>query len=201
MKILYTLVFLFAVGLHLNSQTLSKIDNIGTFQEGLTAIKKGDSWGFIDSSGTVVIDFRDDLVASPKRPPVFNSGLCPIKKIKNGITYFGYIDTKGSVVISPEYLAITPFENGYARVIKHYKTNTGSTNALGKNIVKYSYNEIIIDTNNRALQHLRGPINLLFDRLKLLQNPPIITSSFINKNLIAVKENDNTYTIYNLNKK
>lgn len=201
MKNLIIPIFFLSLAINLNAQTLSQIENIGTFQEGLIAIKKGNTWGFIDTNGTLVIDFRDDLVALPKSPPVFNNGLCLIEEMRDGISYFGYINTNGEKVIPTEYIAATPFENGFARVIKHYKTNIGGTNALGKNIVKYTYNELVIDTQNKTAQHLRGPINLLFERLKLQQHPPIITSSFINKNLIAVKENDKTYTIYNLNKK
>ena len=164
------------------------------------AVKKNKSWGFIDYSGTLVIDFRNDLVTTATKPPVFSNGLCLFKKNTDGITYFGYIDKKGKEVIPAEYLAATPFENGYARVIKHYKSNMGGTNALGKNIVKHSYNELVIDTKNQTVQHLRGPINLLFDRMKIQQNPPIINSVFINENLIAVKEANKTYSIYNLKK-
>src|SRR5690606_6367371 len=132
--------------------------------------------------------------------PIISDGLCLIQEIRNGITFYGYINVKGEKVIPADYLAATPFENGYARVIKYYKEDTGTINALGKNIVNYSYNELVIDTKNKTIQHLRGPNHLLFDRLHLQQNPPIITSIFINDNLIAVREKDNSYTIYKVSK-
>ncbi len=198
MKNLIILVFFLSLAIDSNSQALSQIDDIGTLQEGLTAIKKENNWGFIDTSGTLVIDFRDDIAMSPKQLPAFNNGLCLISEMKDGVNYFGYINNKGEKVIPTKYLVATPFENGFARVIEHYKIETGNTNTLGKKIIKYSYNELVIDTNNKTVRHLRGPINLLFDKLTLQQNPPIIKSSFINGNLISVKESDNTYTIYNL---
>ena len=182
-----------------NAQVLTKIDKVTPFQEGLGGVKKGDSWGFIDSKGTLIVDYRKDIV-SHNGDPVFSDGLCLIQETRDGITFYGYINTKGEKVIPTEYLDATPFENGYARVIKYYKEDTGSTNALGKNIVNYSYNELVIDTKNETIQHLRGPNHLLFDSSHLQQNPPVITSTFINDNLIAVRLKDNTYTIYKLSR-
>lgn len=183
-----------------NAQILTKIDHVAPLQEGLVGVKKGDSWGFIDSEGTLVINYRKDIAISSDEYPVFSDGLCLIEEVKDGITYYGYMNTKGDKVIPADYLAATPFENGYARVIKHYKTDTGTTNALGKKIVNYSYNELLVDTKNQTVQHLRGPNHLLFDRSELQQNPPAITSLFIGDNLIAVREKDDTYTIYKLDK-
>lgn len=183
-----------------NAQVLTKIDNVAPLQEGLGGVKKGDSWGFIDSNGRLVIDYRKDIVVPPNGTPAFSSGMCLIQEVKDGITLYGYINDKGDKVIPAEYLAATPFENGYARVIKYYKEDTGTTNVLGKRIVNYSYNELVVDTKNKTIQHLRGPNHLLFDNVQIQQNPPVITSIFISDNLIAVRENDNTYTVYKLDK-
>lgn len=183
-----------------NAQVLKEIDEIAPFQEGLAGVKKGDSWGFINGNGTLIIDYRKDVVATPNVAPLFSDGLCLIQEVRDDIVFYGYINTKGDKVIPTDYLAATPFENGYARIIKYYKTDTGYTNALGKNIVDYSYNELVIDTKNEIIQHLRGPNNLLFDSKKLKQNPLTILSKFINDSLVAVREKDNTYTIYKLSK-
>jgi hypothetical protein len=183
-----------------DAQVLTKIDQVTPFQDGLGGVKKGNSWGFINDNGTLVIDYRNDIVISPKGSPIFSDGLCLIQEVRDGIPFYGYINTKGVKVIPTDYLAATPFKNGYARVIKYYKEDTGTTNALGKNIVNYSYNELVIDTKNETIQHLRGPNHLLFDSVQLQKNPPVITSLFINDNLIAVRKKDNTYTIYKLSK-
>ena len=183
-----------------NAQVLTKVDKIAPFEDGLGGMKKGDSWGFIDANGTLVIDYRKDLAVSSDGFPVFSDGLCLIQKTRDGITFYGYINTKGVKVIPADYLAATPFENGYARVIRYYIEDTGNINVLGKNIVNYSYNELVIDTKNETIQHLRGPNHLLFDSLHLQQNVPVITSKFIDDNLIAVRLKDNTYTVYKLSK-
>lgn len=182
-----------------NAQVLTKIDKVTPFQEGFGGVKKDNSWGFIDNSGTLIIDYRKDIV-SHNGDPVFSDGLCLIQETRDGITFYGFINTKGDKVIPADYLDATVFENGYARVIKHYKEDTGNTNALGKNIVNYTYNELVIDTKNKTIQHLRGPNHLLFDSIHLQQYPPIVHSIFINENLIAVRLKDNTYTVYKLSK-
>ncbi len=183
-----------------NAQVLTKINDVAPLQEDLVGVKKGDAWGFINTDGKLVVDFREDIVYTLDQYPVFNDGLCLIQEVKDGITYYGYINAKGDEVIPAEYLDATPFEKGYARVIKHYKVETGTTNALGKRIVNYSYNELLIDTTNETVQHLRGPHHLLFDANALKTNPPLITSRFIGDDFIAVRENDNTYSIYKLEK-
>lgn len=200
MKRTVLITLLFAGLFSANAQILTKIDKVAPLQEDRIGVKKGDSWGFINSNGKLVIDYRKDVVYTPNDYPVFNDGLCMVQEVKDGITYYGYINIEGEKVIPTDYLAATPFENGYARVIKYYKTDTGTTNALGKKIVNYSYNELLIDPDNETVQHLRGPNHLLLNANALKTNPPIITSKVIGKNLIAVRKKDNTYTIYKLDK-
>lgn len=197
---LLILILMTCLPLMTNAQVLTKIDKVTPFQEGLGAVEKDNSWGFIDSDGTLVIDYRKDIVVSSEGHPAFNNGLCLIQEVRDDITFYGYINTKEDKVIPAEYIAATPFKNGYARVIEYYKSKTNTTNALGKNIVNYSYNELVIDAKNEKIQHLRGPNNLLFKKLKSKQNKPTITSQLISDKLIAVKEKDGTYTIYKLDK-
>jgi hypothetical protein len=183
---------------HTNAQVLSNVDMVAPFNEALAAVKKGNSWGFIDTEGTLVIDYRSDIVVPPNGFPKFSYGLCLVQDTREGIVYYGYINTKGEKTILPEYLAATPFENGFGRVIKHYKQKLNGTNALGKNIISNSYNEFIINSLNETIQHLVGPINFSFDANVLKKKPIQIASEFISESLISVKEKDNKYTIYKL---
>lgn len=182
-----------------NAQVLTKIDEVTSFQDGIGAVKKDNTWGFINDTGKLVIDYRKDIVLTDG-VPVFSDGLSLIEEERDGITYYGYINPNGEKVIPAEYLAATNFKDGYARVIKHYREETGTVNALGKDIVNYSYNELLIDSKNKTVQHLRGPIHLLFDLKQIKKDPPVITSKFLSDNLIAVLKEDNTYSIFKLDK-
>jgi hypothetical protein len=189
------LVFLFFSVDSTSAQQLENIEKIGDFHEGLMAVSKNNSWGFIDSNGTLVIDFRKDIAATPEQSPIFSNGLCLIKEERENIFYYGYINTKGETLIPTEYIVATAFEHGFARVIKPYKTEVIGTNVLGKNIVSYSYHELIITTTNKMAMHIRGPHNLLYYKLKSQQDIPVIHSKFISSHLILVREDNDKFSI------
>ena len=107
----------------ISSQNIDNINVIAPFSEGLAAIQKGNEWAFVDVSGNIIIDFRDDIVSSSNEEyPLFMNNRCLIKKIKNGICYFGYIDKTGKTVIDPMYLNASNFINSKAIVLKLIKS-------------------------------------------------------------------------------
>ena len=194
------------------SQELKDLDYVSPFYEGLAAVKKGDQWAFIDTEGTLVIDYRSDLVPgiddsmpgvsrnASMEYPFFNNGRCLIKKSKDGIDHFGYINTKGMVVIEPVYLNATPFQGNRAIVIETYKELLGRNELLGKNVVTYSYNEVVINNMGTVIGHLKGPVNLLYAKEKL-KSPPEIISHFLKGDLFAVKTEKGTWDIRDIKRK
>lgn len=108
----------------------------------LFVVRKGGKEGFIDASGTVVIEpvydkvypFSDGLAAIQERglwgfidetgtkviPPsfleigFFSEGLCAVRPTSDQA--WGYIDKKGKVVIKPQFDVCTTFHHGVARV-------------------------------------------------------------------------------------
>ncbi|GAA3523366.1 WG repeat-containing protein [Aquimarina addita] len=135
------------------------------FSEGLAAIREKGYYGYIDKTGQFVIPpnfedagkFKDGIaiVTTKEDKKVyintkgemidikleqyyklnkFNEGLSIIKT-KNG---FGYIDTKGNVVVSPQYKTAYNFENGLALVSKN-GTNFGYINKSGKYVIEPKY--------------------------------------------------------------
>jgi hypothetical protein len=209
MKAFFIVLMLLLASGTANTQIINDIDEIAPFHEGLAAIRKGFSWGFINSEGIKTIDFRNDIVQNSAQTmlsddqrnyPYFSAGRCLIKQVKEGITYYGYIDKMGKEVIEAKYLNATPFINGSAFVIKMYKEKQNATNVLGKNIVHYSYAELLIDPNNNTLQYLHGPKNLLFSP-ENLKTPPSIVSRLLSENLIAVKTDKGSWEIFRLENK
>lgn len=196
-----TLIVLLAFILNFNfmmSQVHQDLDEIAPYQEDLAAIKKSDQWAFINKNGEVVIDFRSDLVSSISENdlqmttskfrsyPHFVEGKCLIKKLKNGIYYYGFIDTKGNEVIAPEYVNATNFKNGKSIVVKFEKIPVGSNDLLEKKVVTYRLEEKIIDSNGEIIKALFNfrktiPKNVEGDL------PPTIMSKFLGPNLIALK--------------
>tara|TARA_R110001583_G_scaffold118602_3_gene270038 strand:+ start:3394 stop:4014 length:621 start_codon:yes stop_codon:yes gene_type:complete len=171
------------------SQTLEGIDYISPFNEGLAAIKKGDKWAFINTEGTVVINFRDDLVKSnfdEGSYPVFKNSRCLIWEEKEGIKYYGYINTLGKSIIKPQFLNAANFNNEIAMAIKLAKDTIGHNDILDKPIVNYNYFEVIIDTKGEITHYLtQKPKHITLSK-RFIKQSPKFTTKLLSDNLFAI---------------
>lgn len=162
-----------------NTQPIENLDDVSEFHDGLAAIKKNEQWAFMNSKGEIVINYRSDLVLSTTEKgdyPIFSDDRCQIVEVKNGISYFGYIDKSGKTVIKPKLLNVTNFNNGKALALELIKEEVAKNTALGKNVVYYKYFEVVIDTTGDILHYLNPsgvPITLDKDYLR---KPPKIMS-------------------------
>ena len=195
-------VALFLISAIIYAQTIENIEYISSFNDGLAAIKQDNQWGFINKSGDIAINFRNDLVTTKLNDgdyPIFKSGRCLIKKEKNGILYFGYIDTSGKTVIDPQYLNANNFNDNEAVTLKLKKEELGKNEVLDKNIVYYKYFEVVIDENGNIKSYLTPKgFNVVLDR-QHLRTPPKITSKRISDNLYAVLDQNKKWTIQVIN--
>jgi hypothetical protein len=85
----------------------AKYDYMGPFYEGLARVKLEKKWGFIDTTGNVVVKPKYNEVEN------FKEGLA---KVRTG-TKWGLVDKSGNEVIKPTFDAIYEFINGKARVL------------------------------------------------------------------------------------
>jgi hypothetical protein len=197
-KVVILFVVLFLASFYLGAQTIENVDFISPVNDGLAAIKKDNQWTFINTEGSIVLNFRNDLVTTKFNDdeyPIFINNRCLIVQEIDGISYFGFIDTNGKSVIEPQYLNASNFIKNEAIVLKLTKEEIGENDVLGKNIVQYKYYEVIIDTNGSIKQYLTPKgFNIVVDK-KYLKNPPKITSKRISDNLYAVLNKNNHWTI------
>ena len=190
-------------------QDLDALDDIAPFSEGLAAVRQGEKWGFIDTEGNLVIDFRDDLVWSDAASanasdvtgvayPAFKDGRCMIKEVleEEGIAVYGFINSKGETVIKPEYLNVTEFDQGYALGILLTKTFRGQ-NRFQLNIYDYKFSEVILDTSGDIMFLVTQRKNILMDKRRY--DLPELTSKYLSKNLMAVKTEKNTWELRKIN--
>ena len=97
-------VYLFVGG----RQTGEAFDDAQPFSdEGYAAVRRNGKWGFIDTGGTVVIDFRFDDALS------FGQHLAAVKQDE----FWGYINLEGHIVIEPVFLEAKSFSDGNAPVL------------------------------------------------------------------------------------
>ncbi len=180
------------------TQTTEEFDLITPYNEGVAAVKKNNQWGFINNIGDVIINFRDDLVLTKTNDgnyPAFKNNRCLISIKKEGISYFGYIDKTGKTVIEPRFLNALNFNNNETIALELIKEKLGENEVLGKNVVNYTYHEVIIDSNGTNIIYLNPKgVNVVLDN-KFLKKPPKITSKFISKDMVAVMSENKKWVI------
>lgn len=193
-----TLIALLLLPVFVLAQTAKSLDFIAPFSNDVAAVKKGNSWAFINDKGIIVIPFRDDLVLTKTdgyQYPIFKNNRCLISEKRKGILYFGYIDKTGKTVIEPQFLNASTFSNDKAIALKILKDTIGTNDILDKSIVRYKYFEIIIDADGSIKEYLNPKgTNFVLDE-KFLRKPPLITSKFISNNLVAILNKNNKWTI------
>ena len=189
--ILLSIIVLFPIISH--AQNSEGLTFISPFHDGVAAVKKGNQWAFINADGTIVVDFRADLISTTSGDgtyPIFNSDRCLIKQVIDGIPYYGYIDKTGAVSIKPQFLNATNFNTNSAIALKLIKADLGENGLVGKDVYIYKYFETTIDVSGEIETVLteEETIGLI---PKNFRTPLTITSKFISDHLIATKSKSN----------
>jgi len=202
------LILIICLNIHLEgfSQIIKDIDEVSPFHGDLAAIRKGNQWAFINKEGVKVIDFRDDLVLSNKENavsqikvssyPIFKNGRCLIKKLIDGKYYYGFIDEKGKEIIPPQYLNASNFSNGFAIIVMFLKDTIGFNQIFKKHVVSHKLEEYVIDTSGDLVKYLYNARTYFVSKFKN-RNLLEIQSKFVAPHLIAVKNKNNKWNIYN----
>ncbi len=186
-------------------QVIDDLEMANPFQEGLASVKKGEQWGFIDEKGDLAIKFRDDLVPSPsssglaasdqwKSYPAFTEGRCLIHEVRDGIEYFGFIDMEGRTVIEPQYINATNFKNGHAIVTQYTRQVVGRNELLGKDVVSFQAEELIIDRTGKVVTSLMNARNFVPSKVRM--TPPDMQARFLGKGLVAVQGEEGKWSVY-----
>jgi len=190
----------------INKPIISELDEVAPFSEGLAAVRKGNQWGFIDKEGHLAIDFRDDVLWNREKDdhlgvsgigyPAFKDGLCFIHKPDaEGISLYGFMNTKGETVIQPEYVNITSFDNGYAVGIYANKTLRGK-NEFKLNIYDYKFTEVLVNKQGEMVWPVQERQNIVMSKrhFKL----PELHAKMLTGDLLAVKGKDNQWKVVQL---
>jgi len=106
------------------------------------------------------------------------------------------MDYQGQVVIEPEYLNVTEFNDNKALGVYCRKTFRGKNN-FQLNIYEYTFTEAILNTNGEIIWPIktREGISMTKRRYEM----PELTAYLIASDLIAIKTKDNDFEICNIN--
>nr|WP_299214269.1 WG repeat-containing protein [uncultured Allomuricauda sp.] len=198
MKTIITILAIF-LSATLTAQLPKALDEVAPFSEGLAGIRMGNQWAFIDDLGNIIIDFRGDVYWNSNandssegvkaiRYPKFTNGRCIVRKYVDEIPIYGFIDTKGELVIEYQFLNVNLFKDGVTTGIIHEKIFRGR-NEFKLNIYEDKFHEVLMDTSGEIIEFLgrRYNIQLKKSRYEL----PRITSKILNDKLVAIRVEDN----------
>lgn len=186
----------------INKALLTNIDQITPFHEGLAAVRRGESWGFIDNSGAMVIEFRNDLFGNSKPEkdnwgitgiayPRFRDGLCPIRVYRqdeSGIPFYGYIDKTGKTAIEAQFLNVSEFKDGLAVGIYFQKTLRGKNN-FQLNIYAYTFTEVVLNTEGEMIWPLLERHHIMMDKRRY--KSPEVLANILNRELVVIGSETN----------
>lgn len=103
---------------------MPKFDEADIFSSGIAAVKVDDMWGYIDKSGSYIIE------PSLEKAVRFSEGLAPMVSQDNG--KIGFIDSRGKFVIEPRFDGSNNFSEGYAFVVADIENDVfGIVDKLG----------------------------------------------------------------------
>lgn len=191
----------------MDAQELKDLSYVGALHEGYAPVKKNNQWGFINSSGELIIDFRSDLIENEKvvtsgdlgvatqKRPVMQEKRAIIKNNIEGVNYYGFINEKGEEVIAPEFLNVSLFNDGKALALKLEGEQLGKNEVLGKRMISYKYDVVVIDPDGEVLQYLAGPFPVTVSKRNLRDAPPIAART-LGENLISVRGPDKLWQVY-----
>ncbi|MDF0715394.1 WG repeat-containing protein [Muricauda sp. 334s03] len=204
MKKITTLIAAF-IYMGLSAQLPDNLDYVSPFHEGFAAIQKENKWAFVDESGNIAIDFRDDLYWRTDAKtshndiraltyPQFSDGRCVVQKMMDEIPVFGFIDTSGKLVIEHKFLNVAPFKNGLTTGIMYEKVHRGK-NEFNLDIYEFKFHEVLMDTDGNIIEFLNRRYNIQMTKRRY--EMPDIKSKILNHQLIAI-EKDNRWEIKKL---
>ncbi|NNE76532.1 MAG: WG repeat-containing protein [Pricia sp.] len=203
-QFIIVLIVLLVIPISASSQELKEIEELAPFSEGLAAVRKGDQWGFINEEGVLVIDFRNDVYSNKNadtsksdisgvRYPMFNEGRCLItQKVEDGVSVYGFIDTKGNVVVEPMFLNLYPFEDGYTTGVLFEKTLRGQ-NEFKLKIYDFKFFDVLLNVSGDIEQYFERRQNIQMTKKRYQM--PYIGAKQISDGLVAVHIKDKGWEI------
>jgi len=187
-----------------HSQNITNIDEIAPFSEGLAAVRQGDQWGFINEEGIMVINFRNDIYwnkdadtsksdISGVRYPMFNDGRCLIiKNVEEDVPAFGFIDTKGNVVVEPQLLNVYPFKDGYTTAVLFEKSMKGK-NEFNLDIYEFKFHDVMLDTSGEIVEFFNRRNNIQMTKRRYQM--PSVGVKQLSGGLVAVYTQDQGWEV------
>lgn len=132
------------MSLQLKNKYKDVYDNVWDYKDGLVAVLKDGKWGYIDTSGRIIVPLQYES------PSQFTHGYVDVKQ--NGKV--GLIDKTGKVIVPLQYDYIGNYHNGLFSV-RNLQEKYGFIDSSGKVIIPFEYDAVDIGWFNNGVASVR----------------------------------------------
>ena len=127
---------------------------------------------------------------------MFNEGRCLItKKVEDGVPLYGFIDTKGNVVVEPQFLNVYPFKDGYTTGVLFEKTLKGE-NEFKLKIYDFKFFDVLLNASGNIEEYFERRYNIQMTKKRYKM--PWIGVKRLADDLVAVHVKDQGWEIRKL---
>lgn len=166
----------------------------GIFKDGLARVvsetKDGNKYGYLDKEGKMKINAQFDA-AMP-----FSEGLAAVasKNKETGETKWGYIDDKGSIVISYQFKNLNA-ENGFSEglALVNDGKKFGFIDKVGKYIINPQFDGATSFKNGFALIQQGSMVGYIDKEGKIVINPQFSDASYFSGSMAKAASSDRKY--------
>jgi hypothetical protein len=148
---------------------------VGSFYEGLAAVRVNREWKYINKLGTIVLEPKCGFAYS------FHEGLAAVEFDGK----YGFIDKLGTMVIEPKFDNAFSFEKGHARVKLNGKW--GFIDKQGNTVIEPKYEDIGAFSEGTAKVKLNGKWGFIDKKGNTVIEPKYDDAYWFKEGLAAVK--------------
>jgi hypothetical protein len=166
-----------------------------TDQNGKLRIHRQEKWGFIDTSGAVVINVQFDAVEN------FSEGLAAVAfdtdKTRHDSfdcsldQHWGFIDKTGKAVIQPQYSAVSSFSEGLAAV-RNEEGKWGYIDTKGQLVIPFTYQNAFQLSDGLAPAAVNRKVGYINKNGDFVIKPQFTTAGSFSGGLAAVRRGGKT---------
>ncbi|MGE5416658.1 MAG: WG repeat-containing protein [Acidobacteriota bacterium] len=163
-----------------------RYDGADYFSEGLAAVKINTKWGYINSSGNILISPRFELCNR------FSNGIAIVSSTKGPYYTYGLINRSGRYLCKPRYCELVDCNNGLyaAAIMKNGNLIWGFVNSSGKVVEEVQFNNWIPQNDGSVKVSTQSGTGLLNKDGRIIINPQYQDVQVFSEGMAAVQIND-----------
>ena len=112
--------------------------------------------------------------------------------MEDGVPIYGFIDTKGNVVLEPQLLNVYPFKDGFTTAVLFEKSMKGK-NEFNLDIYEFKFHDVMLDTSGEIIEFFNRRYNIQMTKRRYQM--PAMGVKQLSAGLVAVYTQDQGWEV------